>query len=200
MEVCDSDAVETQEHEDVELVQRVAGRDQDALRTLYGKHGRLVFSLAYRLLGDRQHAEDCTQEVFVALWRNAASYDARRARVTTWLFTITRNTAIDAVRRLESRRADPLPEGDAWAAGAASDTADLVAAADDAERVAGALAALPRVQHEALALAYFDGLSHSEIADRLEVPLGTVKGRIRLGLDRLRELAPTYALETEARR
>lgn len=200
MEVCDSDAVESREHEDVELVHRIAGRDADALRALYGAYGRLVFSLAYRLLGDRQHAEDCTQEVFVALWRNAASYDARRARVTTWLFTITRNTAIDAVRKLESRRADPLPEGDAWSAGVATDTADLVAAADDAERVAGALAALPGAQHEALALAYFDGLSHSEIAERLGVPLGTVKGRIRLGLDRLRELAPTYALETEVRR
>ena len=200
MEVCDSDTVEHQEHEDVELVQRVAGRDPDALKALYGRYGRLVFSLAYRILGDRQHAEDCTQEVFVALWRNAASYDARRARVTTWLFTITRNTAIDAVRKLESRRADPLPEGDAWSTRTATDTAELVAAADDAERVAGALAALPRAQHEALALAYFDGLSHSEIAERLDVPLGTVKGRIRLGLDRLRELAPTYALETEARR
>ncbi len=200
MEVCDSDDVEAG-NEDVELVRRVAERDGDALRALYGLYGRIVFGVAYRILGDRQYAEDCTQEVFVSLWRGAPTYDPKRARVTTWLFTITRSTAIDLVRKHEVRRADPLPEGDAWSSGAAPDAAELVVvAADDAERVAAALAELPRPQLEALSLAYFDGLSQSEIAERLCVPLGTVKGRIRLALDRLRVLAPAYALETEVNR
>jgi len=198
--VCDSGDVESEQHEDVELVRRVAARDPEALRALYGRYGRLVYSIAYRVLRDRQHAEDCTQDTFVALWRHAKSYEPGRARVTTWLFTLTRNTAIDAVRRLEVRRADPLPEGDGWSPGVAADTADLVAAADAAARVAEALAVLSPAQREAVSLAFFDGLSHREIAERLGVPPGTVKGRIRLGLDRLRELAPSYALETEARR
>jgi RNA polymerase sigma-70 factor, ECF subfamily len=183
--------------EDGELVRRVAEGDADALRELCGLYGRLVFGVAQRVLGDRQLAEDCTQDVFVALWRGARSYDPGRARVTTWLFTVTRNSAIDIVRRREARRADPLPDDEAAWAGTEPDAAELTAAADTAERVAAALAELPRTQLEAVSLAYFDGLSHAEIAERLGVPLGTVKGRIRLGLDRLRELAPAYALESE---
>ncbi len=197
MEVCDSGNVET-EKEDVELVRRVAARDADALRELFSLYGKIVFGLAYRILGDRQYAEDCTQDVFVSLWRGAGSYDPKRARVTTWLLTITRNTAIDLVRRYELRRADPLPDADSWSSRVSPDTAEL--AADDAERVAAALAELPTPQLEAVSLAYFEGLSNSEIAARLGVPLGTVKSRIRLGLDRLRARAPAYALETDAKR
>jgi len=199
MEVCDSGNVET-EKEDVELIRRVAARDADALRELFCLYGKIVFGLAYRILGDRQYAEDCTQDVFVSLWRGAGSYDPKRARVTTWLLTITRNTAIDLVRRYEVRRADPLPDGDSWSSGTSPDTAELAVAADDAERVAAALAELPTPQLEAVSLAYFESLSNSEIAARLGVPLGTVKSRIRLGLDRLRALAPAYALETDAKR
>ena len=184
--------------EDVELVQRVAQSDAEALRELYGLYGKIVFGMAYRVLGDRQLAEDCTQDVFVALWRGARSYDPKRARVTTWLFTITRNTAIDIVRRREVRRADPLPDDESsWATETTADAAELAVAGDQAERVASALAELPRPQLQAVTLAYFDGLSQAEISERLGVPLGTVKGRIRLGLDRLRELAPAYALEPE---
>ena len=187
--------------DDAELVRRVAGGDAEALRALYDLHGKLVFGMAYRVLGDRQLAEDCTQDVFVSLWRGARTFDPERARVTTWLFTVTRNTAIDIVRRREARRADPLPEDEsAWARDVGPDAAEVTVAADTAERVAAAMGELPQAQLEALSLAYFDGLSHVEIAERLDVPLGTVKGRIRLALDRLRELAPSYALETERER
>ena len=184
--------------EDVELVRRVAARDADALRALYDRYGSMVYGLAYRVVGDRQLAEDCAQEVFVSVWRSASRFDPTRARLSTWLFAIARNTAVDAVRRRTARPVELLEEDQR--ADESPDTADLVATADQGERVAAAMAELPGPQLEALGLAYFEGLSHAEIAERLDVPLGTVKGRIRLALDRLRELAPKYALDTGGER
>lgn len=187
------------EHDDdVLLVRRLEAGDTDALRLLYDRYGGIVFGMTYRLLGDRQAAEECTQDVFVSVWRTARGYDPSRARVSTWLLTIARNRAIDATRRRAARPVDPH-EG-VWTTDKAPDIADLVAEADEARRVAEAMAELPDAQREALKLAYFEGLSHTEIADRLALPVGTVKGRIRLALDRLRVLAPDYALgrETEA--
>jgi len=177
------------------LLRHVAAGETEALRALYDRYGSVLFGLAYRTLGDRHLAEDCVQEVFVTAWRSAGRYDPRRATVTTWLFTILRNKTVDALRRRSRRPADPLPEH--WAADEAPDAAAVVAAADQGERVASALAELPPNQLEAVSLAYFEGLTQAEIADRLGVPLGTVKGRLRLALDRLRTLAPAYAFETE---
>ena len=181
--------------DDAHLVGRVDDGDAEALRLIYERYGGLVFGLTYRLLGDRQVAEECTQDVFVAVWRTARTYEPERARVSTWLLTIARNRAIDATRRRAARPVDPHEE--IWSADEAPDTADIVSAADDATRVAAAMAELPDAQREALSLAYFDGLSHTEIAERLQLPVGTVKGRIRLALDRLRLLAPRYALDSE---
>lgn len=184
------------ERDDVELLPRIATDDTEALRTLYDRYGAIVFGMAYRILGDRQAAEECTQDTFVAVWRNAASYDPSKARVSSWLVAIARNRAVDAVRRRAARPVDSHEE--IWqAADESADTAEIAAAADESRRIAAAMAELPPAQRDALVLAYFEGLSHSEIAERLAVPLGTVKGRIRLALDRLRELAPTYALNTE---
>lgn len=183
------------ERDDAELVRRIARDDTDALRTLYERYGTIVFGMAYRMLGDRQSAEECTQDVFVAIWRTAQAYEAERGRVSSWLVTIARNRAVDLVRRRAARPVDPHAE--IWQNDESPDVADLAAAADHSRRVAAAMAELPAPQRDALALAYFAGLSHNEIADRLAVPLGTVKGRIRLALDRLRELAPKYALNTE---
>ena len=181
--------------DDALLLRYVAAGETDALRALYDRYGSVLYGLAYRTLGDRQLAEDCVQEVFVTAWRSAERYDPRRASVTTWLFTILRNKTVDALRRRSRRPADPLPER--WPDDEAPDAADVVAANDQGERVASALAELPPNQLEAVSLAYFEGLTQSEIADRLGVPLGTVKGRLRLALDRLRTLAPAYAFETE---
>ena len=178
------------------LVRRVADGDPDALRELYERYGAVLLGLAHRALGDRQLAEDCVQEVFVTAWRSAGRYDARRASVTTWLFTISRNKTVDALRRRSRRPAEPLPER--WTADEAPDAAEVVAAGDQGRRIAAALAELPQLQLEAVSLAYFEGLTQAEIAARLGVPLGTVKGRLRLALDRLRLLAPAYAFETEA--
>ena len=181
--------------DDAILVRRFDAGDADALHLMYERYGAIVFGMTYRLLGDRQAAEECTQDVFVAVWRTASNYDPDRAQVSTWLFTIARNRAIDATRRRAARPVDPHEE--IWSADESPDTADLVSAADDATRVAAAMAELPDAQREALSLAYFDGLSHSEIAERLRLPVGTVKGRIRLALDRLRAIAPRYALDAE---
>ena len=184
--------------DDALLLRRVAAGETDAVRALYERYGAVLFGMAYRTLGDRELAEDCVQEVFVTAWRSAGRYDPRRASVTTWLFTISRNKTVDALRRRARRPAEPLPKR--WSADEAPDAAEVVAAGDQGRRVASALAELPQTQLEAVTLAYFEGLTQAEIAARLGVPLGTVKGRLRLALDRLRMLAPTYALETDSGR
>jgi RNA polymerase sigma-70 factor (ECF subfamily) len=181
---------------DAALLRDIARGDPAALETLYAQYGSIVFGMVYRLLGDRQAAEECTQDVFLAVWRRASSYDEERSLVMTWLFAIARNRAVDATRRRAARPVE-LQE-DVSLPDHSPDAADLVADADGSSRVAEAMAELPDAQREVLVLAYFDGLSHTEIAERLAVPVGTVKGRIRLALDRLRGLAPKYALEGEA--
>ncbi len=183
------------DRDDTALVQSIGTGDTDALRVLYDRYGAILFGMALRLLRDRQAAEECTQDVFVAVWRSARTYDPGRASVSAWMITIARNRAVDLVRRRAARPADPY--ADVWQSDESPDAADLAAAADGSSRVAAALAELPPPQREALTLAYFRELSHAEIAELLDIPLGTVKGRIRLALDRMRELAPKYALDTE---
>jgi RNA polymerase sigma-70 factor (ECF subfamily) len=179
---------------DVAAVARVAGGDAVALRDLYDRYGKLVYSFAYRLTGDATLSEECVQDVFVALWRRAADFDPSRAKLTTWLFVVARNRAVDLGRQ-KARR--PELRDDLEPAGAAPDPADLAAGADEAQRVAEAMAELPEEQLVVLRLAYFDGLSHAEIAELIGIPLGTVKGRVRLALERLRSLSTSYALEAD---
>jgi RNA polymerase sigma-70 factor, ECF subfamily len=179
---------------DAAAVARVADGDTEALRELYDRYGRIVYGMTYRVTKDAQLAEEATQDTFVTLWRRAGGYDPDRAKLTTWLFVIARNRAIELVR---ARTRSPEPQEDIEPAGEDLDPADLVALGDDAERIARALAELPESQFEVIKLAYFDGLSHGEIADRLQEPLGTVKSRIRLGLNRLRALMELPELEVE---
>jgi RNA polymerase sigma-70 factor (ECF subfamily) len=168
---------------DAAAIARLADGDRDALRDLFERYGSLVHSVAYRVVRDHQLAEECTQDVFVTLWRRAGDFDAGRGRVAAWLLAIARNRAIELVRRASARRADPYAE--ISVAGEAEDPAEVAVRADRAEQIGVAMAGLPPAQYEALRLAYFEGLSHAEIADRLGMPLGTVKGRIRLALERL---------------
>jgi RNA polymerase sigma-70 factor, ECF subfamily len=179
---------------DAASVARVADGDAEALRDLYDRYGRIVYGLTYRLTRDAQLAEEATQDTFVTLWRRAATYDPQRAKVTTWLFVIARHRAIELVR---SRARVPEPQESVEPPGEEPDSADLVQFVDDAERIALAIAELPEAQLEVIRLAYFDGLSHGEIAERLGQPLGTVKSRIRLGLERLRALMELSHLEME---
>jgi RNA polymerase sigma-70 factor, ECF subfamily len=179
---------------DAVAVARVAGGDAVALRELYERYGRLIYSFAYRLTNDATLSEECVQDVFVALWRRAADFDPTRAKLTTWLFVVARNRAIELGRQ-KARR--PELRDDLEPDGSSPDPADLIAVADESQRVAEAMAELPEDQLAVLRLSYFDGLSHSEIAEVIGIPLGTVKGRMRLALERLRSLATTYDLEAE---
>jgi RNA polymerase sigma-70 factor, ECF subfamily len=177
---------------DAALIRAVADGDREAFRSLYDRYGRMVLAIAFRIVNDRQLAEECVQDVFVELWRHARRFDPSRARVSTWLYAIARNRALDAVR---SRGRRPVPQAEVEPAGSSADTVELVAAADEAVHVAEVMATLNPTQLEVVQLAYFDGLSHGEIATKLGLPLGTVKSRLRLALDRLRPLAEQLDLE-----
>ena len=165
---------------------RLARGDLGALDRLYEQYGAMAFSIAYRITGDRAAAEDVVQEAFLGAWRNASRYVGARGSVRTWLLSIVHHRAIDAIRR--RRPTIELPESEA----ALPDTLTLpdvwaeVAHRLDRESVQAAMASISEVQREAIELAYFGGLTQTEIAARTGVPLGTVKGRLRLGLQGLR--------------
>jgi len=190
----DDDPVDDKAALDAAAVARVADGDAVALRDLYDRYGRVIYSFAYRLTHDATLSEECVQDVFVALWRRAGDFDPTRAKLTTWLFVVARNRAIELGRQ-KARR--PELRDDLEPVGSSPDPADLIAVADESQRVAEAMAELPEEQLAVLRLSYFDGLSHSEIAEVIGIPLGTVKGRMRLALERLRSLSDTYDLQTD---
>jgi RNA polymerase sigma-70 factor (ECF subfamily) len=173
---------------DEALVALVARGDEDALAELYDRVSRVAYGLALRVLRDERHAEDAVQEAFLQVWRSAATFRAERAKASTWILTLVHRRAVDLVRREERRQADPLTDGTAEAAQATEQTEEAAWLRFERERVQTALKQLPDVQREALELAYYGGFSQSELADRLGVPLGTIKSRMFAGLARLREL------------
>jgi RNA polymerase sigma-70 factor (ECF subfamily) len=172
---------------DEDLMQLVRQGDAGAFEVVYERHATAAFSLAYRMMGRRGPAEDVVQEAFLSLWRSGARYDRTRGSVRTWVLGIVHHRAIDALRRgirHDSRRAGDEGIEERFES---KDRTDLQAARrEEAAEVRTALAALPSEQSRAIELAYFGGFSHSEIADMLQTPIGTVKGRIRLGLEKLR--------------
>ena len=189
------EAVSWQERSDQELMRGLRRRDPGAFEALYDRYARLIFSTAYRVLREAQGAEDVTQEVFLRLWRAPERYVEERGKLLGWLLSVTRNRAIDEVR---ARRRQPLPESlvanpedgrspineaPSEAAAAALATVDLT---DQREWVRLALAELPEQQRQAIELAYYKGLTQAEIATMLHTPLGTIKTRIRLGMQKLR--------------
>jgi RNA polymerase sigma-70 factor, ECF subfamily len=172
---------------DEDLMQLVRQGDAAAFEVVYERHATAAFSLAYRMMGRRGPAEDVVQEAFLSLWRSGARYDHTRGSVRTWVLGIVHHRAIDALRRgirHDARRASDEGIEERFAS---KDRTDLQASRrEEAAEVRTALAALPSEQSRAIELAYFGGFSHSEIADMLQTPIGTVKGRIRLGLEKLR--------------
>jgi len=175
-----------QDRTDREWMDRLASGDLGALDGLYEQYGAMAFSIAFRITGDRTAAEDVVQEAFLGAWRNAARYLDARGSVRTWLLSIVHHRAIDAIRR--RRPTVELPDGAAPLPEALTlpDTWTEVERELDRDTVLGALSSISEVQREAIELAYFSGLTQTEIAERTGVPLGTVKGRIRLGLAGLR--------------
>jgi RNA polymerase sigma-70 factor (ECF subfamily) len=181
---------------DEALVALVARGDEPALAELYDRVGRVAYGLAFRILRDERLAEDAVQEGFLAVWRTAAAFRAERAKASTWILTLVHRRAVDLVRREERRRTEPLPEEITTRTGhAAEPTEEAAWLRYERERVQAALAQLPDVQREAIELAYYGGYSQSELADRLGVPLGTIKSRMFAGLARLRELLDESAQE-----
>ena len=171
---------------DRDAMDRLANGDLGALDQLYEHHGAMAFSIAYRITGDRTAAEDVVQEAFLGAWRNAARYVDARGSVRTWLLSIVHHRAIDSIRR--RRPTTELPDSEANLPDVLTlpDTWTEVERGLDRANVLAALNAISDVQREAIELAYFGGLTQIEIAERTGVPLGTVKGRMRLGLAGLR--------------
>ncbi len=174
---------------DEELLTLVARGDPPALEEVYNRHSRAVFSLARYMLREQGLAEEVTQEVFLSVWRRAASFEPSRGRGYTWIMGIAHNRVVDELRRI---RRSPVPAGQeetdlAWQTLASSARTDEQAHANlERERVLGALQGLPEEQRRVVMLSYYEGYSHSEIAEKLGQPLGTVKTRLRLALQKLR--------------
>ena len=165
------------------LLKRIAEGDDEALRLLYREYGRLAFTIAFRILGREDGAEDAVQEAFIRVWKNAAAFDPTRAAFATWLSRIVRNLCIDMIRRKDPlSRAGSIADVEAWLA--YSDPVESIVI--NRLTVRDAFLQIPATQSRVLEMAYFEGLTHREIAERLEIPEGTVKSRMRLGLQRMR--------------
>lgn len=171
---------------DVQLGDQLAAGNVDALSQLYDRYGGLAYGVAVRVLGDPGRAEDVVQDVFLKLWNNADRFDAGRGSLRTWLITAVRNRSIDYLRGrgAHERQEREIPET-VQAAGSGSDPWREVSASLEREAIQQGLAVLPVEQRQVVELAYFGGYTHSEIADMIRVPLSTVKGRMRLSLEKL---------------
>jgi RNA polymerase sigma-70 factor, ECF subfamily len=169
-----------------DLLQQMASGDGDAFGRFYERYASLVFTFAVRRLGSRADAEDLLQEVFLQVWRQAQSYDPARGSPEAWLITMTRSRAIDRLRSTRRRDTILLPADEPPRLAGGAQEEPPMRASEAKVMVEGVLTKLPEAQRVVLELAYFDGLSQSEIAARLREPLGTVKTRIRAGLERLR--------------
>jgi RNA polymerase sigma-70 factor (ECF subfamily) len=173
---------------DEELMTLVDRNEPGAFEALFDRHGGAAYSLAHRIVGDAAGAEDVTQEAFLSIWRTGARYDRARGSVRSWVLGIVRNRAIDLLRR-EARPAPRLDlddEAALEARPAKEGTESEALRMETARELRAALGALPGDQSRVIELAYFGGFSQSEIAEMLSMPLGTVKGRMRLGLEKLR--------------
>ncbi len=166
------------------LMAALAARDLSALGTLYDRYGRVAYGLAYRILGESEGAEDVVHDGFISAWRGAASYRPERGNARGWILSIVHHRAVDVLRRKTAFRSAPLDAAEERSADA--DTAEEATRNLEHASVRAALEALPPAQRRAIELAYFGGYTHVELSTLLGVPLGTVKGRMRIGLQKLR--------------
>ena len=172
---------------DAELISLVENEDPKALAILYERHSRAAYSLAYRMMGDPHSAEDLAQDAFLKVWRGAASYRAQRASVRTWILSIVHNRGIDQLRSAASRRRTQEKVEAQAPRSQPSEAFSETWRNAQREQVREALGTLPEEQLKILELAYFSGYTHVEIAGLLNIPLGTVKGRMRLGLKKIKD-------------
>jgi RNA polymerase sigma-70 factor, ECF subfamily len=173
---------------DEDLMQLVRRADPDAFAVVYERHSGSAYALAYRITGTRGAAEDVTQEAFISVWRSGARFDRNRGSVRTWVLGIVHHRAIDALRRGKVRDRPRVDDENAAEKLEAPENTELeVARRDEAATVRRAMEVLPSEQVQVIELAYFGGFTHTEIADMLDTPVGTVKGRMRLGLKKLRD-------------
>jgi RNA polymerase sigma factor (sigma-70 family) len=179
---------------DESLLSLVASSDDQALAELYDRFGRVAYGLALRILRDEALAQDAVQEAFLAIWRSADRFLAERAKASTWILTLVHRRSVDLVRREDRRRGEPLESaGEPAAPETVEDEATL---GFERRVVQEALSRLQPEQREALELGYYGGLTQSELAERLGLPLGTIKSRMFTGLSRLRELLAEAGLES----
>jgi RNA polymerase sigma-70 factor (ECF subfamily) len=173
---------------DEELMPLVGRKDPEAFAVLYDRHGGAAYSLAYRIVGDRAAAEEVTQEAFISVWRSGARFDAARGSVRSWLLSVVRNRAIDFLRSRAGKAPKLTFDDDAVLEQRPAEerTEEEALRRETAAEVRGAIGKLPGEQSKVIELAYFGGFSHSEIAQILNLPMGTVKGRMRLGLEKIR--------------
>ena len=172
---------------DGELISLVGAGDADAFAALYGRHRRAAYSFSYRMTGEKQAAEDLAQDAFLKVWRSAGTYRAQRGSVRTWILTVVHNRGVDRFRS-SARRRRTREKAEALAPGSQPSEAFSEAWSNHKrERLREALRDIPHDQREVLALVHFSGLTKAEVSERLGLPLGTVKGRARLGLRKLRE-------------
>jgi RNA polymerase sigma factor (sigma-70 family) len=182
-------------HSDEALLALCSRADENALGELYDRYGRVAYGLALRIVRDRSLAEDAVQEGFLAVWRSAGAFLAEQGKPSTWILTLVHRRAVDLVRREERRRADPLDDTEQPTGEATDEEAWLRA---QRQVVQEALRKLPPDQREAIELAYYGGFTQSELAERLGLPLGTIKSRMFTGLKRLRELLAESGLDVDA--
>jgi len=172
---------------DEDLISFVGQGDAEAFATLYDRHSRAAFSLAYRMMGERQASEDLAQDAFLKLWCSATSYRPERGSVRTWILSIVRNRGIDQIRSQASRR---RTQEEIEASAPRSQPSEAFAETwrnSQREQVREALGTLPPEQLKILELAYFSGYTHLQISELVDVPLGTIKGRMQLGLKKMRD-------------
>jgi RNA polymerase sigma-70 factor (ECF subfamily) len=175
------------ERSDDELLQSIAGQDVSGLEALYARYGGLAFSVAFRLTGNRATAEEVVQEAFLSVWRRGSTFEPGRGSARTWLLGIVHHRAVDTLRA-RSSRGQTVTLDEVGEIGGGGDPWPEVQQKLDREAILSALAELPAEQRRCIELAYFSGYSYPEIAGLLGVPLGTIKSRLRLGLQRLRPL------------
>jgi RNA polymerase sigma-70 factor, ECF subfamily len=175
--------------DDNTLIEQIAQRDQAALSTLYDRYARIIYAIAFRSLRSAEESEEVVLDVFAQVWRIADRYDPRKSRADTWIFMLARSRVLDRLRKLQSRKpssGEVLDIAEIQVPSSGVDPIDAAVVSERREQVRSVLGQLPNEQRLVLELAYYKGLSHSEIAQTTGISLGTVKTRIRLGLNKLR--------------